>query len=462
MKIRTSLTLKYTGITAIVLMVSMVVIYCVSEQTRSRTFYHDLRSEGVTKAHLYLSGATDAATMQSIYRNNRQFINEVEVAVYTPDYRMLYHDAANIDIVKETRSMIDSIIDRGEMEFRVGKYQGVGILYDYRGEKYVVTAAAYDGYGHENLWQLRRTLIVLFIIGLSMLFVIGYWFARLSLKPIREIVRDTEEISARHIDKRLPVKNRDEIGELASAFNALLDRLGQSFQAQKMFVGNVSHELKTPLAALTAELDLSLLKDRTPERYRSAIAHALGDARRMNELIDGLLNLAKADYQKEGIKMTSVRIDELLMDARMALLRAHPDYKIDIIFTQEPDDECLITVKANPYLLTIALSNLMDNNCKYSPDHASTVQISYWNQVTIIRLSDNGSGISEEESRKLFTLFHRGAGETTVKGHGIGMVLARKIIDMHQGSITVNSSEGYGTTFIVELPHVESLRNPHE
>lgn len=109
---------------------------------------------------------------------------------------------------------------------------------------------------------------------------------------------------------------KDELGELSTAFNALLERLEVSFNSQKMFVSNVSHELRTPLAALIAELDLSLQKERSGEQYRQAMQNVLLDARRMTKLIDGLLNLAKADYQKEHIKMQEIRLDELLLDAR--------------------------------------------------------------------------------------------------------------------------------------------------
>lgn len=143
-------------------------------------FFHDLKKEAVTKAHLFLQEQVDAPTMQSIYLNNRKFINEVEVAVYTTDFRMLYHDAIQNDIVKEDRKMIDDILKNREIEFYVGDYQGVGMLYSWEGKTYVVTAAAYDGYGYDNLGELRKTLLVLFIIGLTLLFVVCYsWYGLL-------------------------------------------------------------------------------------------------------------------------------------------------------------------------------------------------------------------------------------------------------------------------------------------
>ncbi len=456
MKIRTALTLKNTGVTATVFLLCMAMIYLVSDHTRSKTFYHDLKSEAVTKAHLFLQNQVDARTMQSIYLNNKKFINEVEVAIYTTDFRMLYHDAIQNDIIKENREMIDRILREKEIEFYVDKYQGIGMLYSFDGKDYIVTAAAYDGYGYDNLFELRDTLLVLFVIGLSLLFVSGYILARASLKPIRDIVREAETITAHHIDRRLPVKNgKDELGELSTTFNALLERLEASFNSQKMFVSNVSHEMRTPLAALIAELDLALQKERTGEQYRKAMQNALQDAGRMNKLIDGLLNLAKADYQKEQIKMQEIRLDELLLDVREFILRAHPDYHIELLFEQEDaDDDNLITVQGNLYLLNIAFSNLIENNCKYSADKSSFIQISFWDKWTIVRLSDDGIGMSETDKQNLFTLFYRGDQENKVAGHGIGMALAQKIIHLHQGNITVHSEYGKGTTFVIELPHI--------
>ena len=92
MKIRTALTLKNTCVTAAILLLCMISIYLVSEHTRDQTFFRTLRSEGITKANLFLAGQVDARTMQSVYLNNKKFINEVEVAVYTTDFKMLYHD----------------------------------------------------------------------------------------------------------------------------------------------------------------------------------------------------------------------------------------------------------------------------------------------------------------------------------------------------------------------------------
>ena len=455
MKIRTMLTLQYAGLTAAVFLVFVIAVYYVSEHSRSNAFFRNLQSEAITKAHLFLNNQVDAATMQSIYLNNRQFINEVEVAVYTPDFRILYHDALQNDIIKETPEMVTRILKRKTINFYVNEYQAVGLVYTFEGKEYIVTAAAYDGYGYANRDALRNMLILLFIGGLTILAVVGYILAKSTLKPIRSIVKEAENITASHIDKRLPVKNeQDELGELCIAFNNLLERLEKSFNSQKMFVSNVSHELRTPMAALTAELDLALLKERTAEQYQSAIGNALQDTHRIIKLIDGLLNLAKADYQSEQIKMEEVRLDELLLDARELVLKAHPEYHVELVFDQEAENDNVLTVVGNNYLLTTAFVNLIENNCKYSSNRSSFVLISFWEQSAVIRLSDNGVGISDKDKENLFRLFYRGENKAFASGHGIGMTLTQKIIHLHKGELTVSSHQGEGTTFVVKLPHI--------
>lgn len=457
MKIRTSLTLKYTGVTAALLLLCFVLVYWISDHNRSRTFFRNLRGEAVTKAHLFLNNQVSATTMQQIYRNNRRFINEVEVAVYTPDFRMIYHDEVQSDIVKETPAMFRQILasDDGIDFYTNGKFQAIGMTYKFKGRTYIVTAAAHDGYGLANLAELRLTLIVLYIIGIALLFAAGFFMARNTLKPVRNVANEAEGITANNIHKRLPVKNRnDELGELCTAFNSLLDRLEKAFTSQKMFISNVSHELRTPLASLTAELDLALQQERTPAQYKTAIGNALQDAVRMRHLTDGLLNLAKADYGRDQIKMEEVRLDELLLDACSAIQHNHPDYKVELTFANETDDDRMITVRGNVYLLNIAFTNLIDNNCKYSPEHQAFVQISSSGGNAIVQFSDNGPGMSDDEQRHVFTLFYRGNNDGRIKGYGIGMPLARNIINLHKGTISISSHEGDGTTFTVEIPHI--------
>lgn len=406
---RILLTLKYTAVMSAVMVVALIIIYIMSDGARRATFRDTLRSEAITKANLFLENRVDAETMQHIYLNNTQFINEVEVAVYTPDFKMLYHDAAEHDIVKETPEMIRRIYEKGEMEIRVKDgYQAVGIHYS----GFIITAAAHDGNGEANMHSLLVLLICIFLVSILLMLAVGYYLANITIRPIEH-----------------------------------------ALSSQKMFVSNVSHELRTPLAAITAELDLALSRERTPEQYQQSIVRSLDDAHRMTHLIDGLLNLAKADYGAHGIAMEPLRIDELLLDAREQLLHAHPDYTINISFDEKAmESDADFSINGNEYLMNIAMKNLIENNCKYSANHASNILIANHEGGIFITLYDKGEGMTDEEQRNIFQLFYRGS-TTGQKGHGIGMALVHKIITLHKGKIEVKSKKGHGTTFCVELPN---------
>ena len=221
-----------------------------------------------------------------------------------------------------------------------------------------------------------------------------------------------------------------------------------------MFVSNVSHELRTPMAALTAEVDFSFI-ERTYLRAISDGYWQCSSRLPPNCKPDRrTIELAKADYQPEQITMEEVRLDELLLDARELVLKAHPDYHIELVFEQEAEEDNVLTVIGNSYLLTTAFVNLVENNCKYSSNRTSSVLIAYWEQWAIIRLSDNGVGMSDADKENLFKLFYRGENKNIAPGNGIGMTLTQKIIHLHKGELTVSSHKDEGTTFVVKLPHI--------
>ncbi len=390
-----------------VMIISLIIIYLMSDSARISAFRNTLKSEAITKANLFLENRVDAPTMQHIYLNNTQFINEVEVAVYTQDFEMLYHDAQQHDIVKETPEMIAEIVSRGEMDIDVESgYQAVGILYN---GQYVVTASAHDGYGEANMHSLRNTLSVILLVSVILMILVGYYLAIRTIKPIEK-----------------------------------------ALASQRMFVSNVSHELRTPLAVVMGELGLALQRERTAEEYQERIERALQDTQKMSDIVIGLLNMARADYDMSQIKMDVIRIDELIMDVRDELLRAKPDYHINVQFADVPESDEAVSVRANRYLLALAFRNLIENNCKYSKNRTSEISISAVSGSPVISFSDSGIGMSDDVRKNVFEIFYRGEGNGE-SGHGIGMALVQRIVSLHGFGIEVTSKEGVGTRFVVRM-----------
>ncbi|MGL4779303.1 MAG: ATP-binding protein [Bacteroidales bacterium] len=455
MKIRTKLTLRYTSTTAAIFIIFALMVYVFSEKNREREFFRDLKREAITKANLFLEKKVDASTMQSIYMNNREFINEVEVAVYDTSFHLLYHDAKQIDLVKETPEMIKDIIRDKTVDFYQDHNQVVGLLYFFKDKPYVITAVAYDGYGYAKLNALKNILISLCSIGLILLFAIGYYLSKRALNPVIQMDEEIKNITASNLDKRLYISSPpDEIDELAISFNQMLDKLEESFNSQRLFMSNVSHEIRTPLAIIQGEIDVALLRSRSMEEYVEILHAIQSDSKHITHLLNGLSDLSKASYQPEQISFSDVRLDEVLLDARDLILKNNPHARVDLIFEQESEDESDLIIRGNDYLLKVAFMNLMENNVKYSASHLSTVQIAYFNNKSIIRFSDDGIGISSEEIENIFQPFFRGKNAYYTKGTGIGLTMVRKIVRLHHGEVYVNSHLGEGTVFTIEFPHI--------
>ncbi|MCC5925489.1 MAG: hypothetical protein JJU41_02915 [Bacteroidetes bacterium] len=203
MKIRNLLTILFTVLTAAILLVFSVLMYISVSNENTREFYNTLKKEATTKATLLQETTVDAQTLQTIYLNNREILNEVEVAIYSPDFVLLYHDAVEIDFVKETPEMIDEIILEGEIRFVQDGWNVLGFRFEHNDEVFAITAAAYNEAGKNKLARLRQTLAGLWASSLIILFLVGRYMSRKSLKPVSDMVDNVEQITATNLDLRI-------------------------------------------------------------------------------------------------------------------------------------------------------------------------------------------------------------------------------------------------------------------
>lgn len=232
----------------------------------------------------------------------------------------------------------------------------------------------------------------------------------------------------------------------------VLSRLETSFKAQKNFISNASHELRTPLTAITGQLEVILLNPRSPEEYKNVINSVLEDIRNLNRLSNRLLLLAQTSAGDREKRMSLVRIDELIWQAKEEVRRRYADFKINIDLDEKLDDEARLTIKGDEQLIRTAFANIMENGCKYSDDKAMNIFIQECDNNLNLRFQDNGRGIGAEDLVNIFEPFYRGSNTSGIKGHGIGLSMVKGIIKLHHGTIQVMSQIDSGTTVIVQLP----------
>lgn len=439
MKIRTRLTLLFTLITAMLLGVYSFSIYYSSKEAREKSFYSELQNEAIAKADLFFRSSLPEQEMHKLYKNNTRTLNEVQVAIYNADKQLIYHDDAKVDYVKETPDMLSQIFQKKRINFFLNDLQVIGMVYHYEGKTYAVTAASYDKYGYDYLTHLLTISIISFFSILILIYLAGIFLSKKALSPLSEMVSQIKNITAGKLQLRLKTtKEKDELNELAQNFNGMLERLENSFDSQKHFVSNISHELRTPLAAIITELELASEKDKTQQEYQETIQYALEDARNMVKLSNSLMDLAKASYDPNEISFSEVRLDEVLLESYTKIIKENSGYKVSLNIEDTVEEHQLI-IQGNEYLLQVAFNNLIDNACKYSPEHTCLIDVRTNSKILKISFTNMGNTIPQEDVHHIFEPFYRSETSRQEKGHGIGLFLTEKIILLHNAKITVVS-----------------------
>jgi heavy metal sensor kinase len=307
----------------------------------------------------------------------------------------------------------------------------------------------------EGLHRLRRD----FYAGVPLILLLtsasGYFLARKSLLPITIMNRQTRRITAERLSSRLDVTNpRDELGELAITINDLLTRLEATFKEQQRFIADASHELRTPLAVLRGETDVALSQQRGIDEYIESLALIKDEAERLSRIVEDLFVLARQPIDEPARLMKkTISLNEIIGDCVRAaqVLAARKNLKLSF-----DDAGCTsLILRGDDELLKRMLLNLLDNAVKYTPEGGEIrLKLTLQNGNARIVVRDTGIGIPESDQRKIFERFYRvdKARSRALGGAGLGLSIARWVVEAHAGEIHVESKPGRGSQFTVELP----------
>jgi signal transduction histidine kinase len=281
--------------------------------------------------------------------------------------------------------------------------------------------------------------------------ITGWIFARRMLLPIQQMIKKIDRIRASQLSLRLDEGNKsDELEQLSIRFNQMLDRLEDAFQTQRSFVSHASHELRTPLTAITGQIQVSLLANDNPADLKLMIQSVLDDVQQLNKLTNNLLDLTSIDANDTKFKYSLVNILELIWQIRSELIKKNPGYQVLICL--DDTSELMPEIRGNEALLYTALINLIENGAKFSPKNIVEVKIKMENQAVYVAFHNEGSLIPANELSQIFEPFKSGSNSRHIKGHGVGLSLTRRIVQLHKGEINAVSSHKEGTTFLLLLP----------
>jgi heavy metal sensor kinase len=326
-----------------------------------------------------------------------------------------------------------------------------------RGEVFRIVAA----YPLHGIRDTLAAVGVAYLVAIPLLLLAaalgGYFLATRGLSPVSAMIGRAAEISATNLHERLPVENPgDELGRLATVVNGLLARLEGSFAHQRRFMADASHELRTPVAILRTEADVTLTREhRSEEEYRESATVIRDASRRLGRIVDDLFLLARADSGHLPVRRDDVYLDEIVHEAARSVRALATDRGIRVELVPLVD----APFRGDADLLGRLLLNLLDNAIKFSP-RGSTVVLALARREGHyeIRVADSGPGIAPEAQAQVFDRFFRvdktrarGAA-TDSAGAGLGLAIARWIAESHGGSLVLARSDATGSEFIVTLP----------
>lgn len=454
MQVRTKLTLQFTVIVASILVAFSIAIYVLFSNNRKQEFYSALRIKALTTAKLYSKDVQEISytLLKVIDKNSVNAFPDEKIVIYNEIGLKVYSNPDDKNILFLPQDILNDIKLKKEIHYKENSDEAIGIFFEEKGEKLIIVASGFDEYGNHTLLVLAEILVITCIVTIGFIGLAGFFFARQALKPINQMILQSELISASSLSTRLNTGNgTDEIARLAITFNNMLNRIEQAFAMQRSFVSNASHELRTPLTAMTGELEVALISNRETEEYRSILASVLEDVKDLSSLTNGLIELNQADMDAAVLKLHPLRVDELLWQAKADLTKRHQDYKASIQIVALPEDEKNLMIYGNQLLKT-ALLNIMDNACKFSPYKEVHILFEVGNDTIIISFKDEGIGISEQDIQKILQPFYRGSNVQHFHGYGIGLALTNKIIQLHKGTMHIESKENLYTKVTVTLP----------
>jgi signal transduction histidine kinase len=316
------------------------------------------------------------------------------------------------------------------------------------GSSYAVIEAPH---ARVNPGEVVRFLVVAYaIVG-----AIAYLFVRTVVRPIHALVTASEKLGTGDLSARADDSRADELGDLARAFNDMAERLERAVRAEREMIGNIGHELRTPLARMRVVVEWARID---PARAQALLVEVERDMRELDGLIDHVLEAQRMDAGPTKLGANPFRPDlthhELRAIAREAVAAcctAHPDRRVQLTAGDTP-----LSVLADPALLRRAIGNLLENAVHYSDSEVTVLVERSTATDATVRVRDRGIGMSAEDQKSLFTPFFRADRSRARRtgGVGLGLVIVKRIAEVHRGTVTVHSAVDVGTDVTLTLPIV--------
>jgi two-component system heavy metal sensor histidine kinase CusS len=456
MKLRDRLTLTFTLLTAVALLASFVVTYFLVERDELRELDRALLVQAEHTASIVVQRDGDSPRIP-------EGVGEaVEPPSLIVRYAALYDRGGGLRT--STRSFDHAPASLGELgvapdvrptanvEMNVRGAHLRGVLLPV-GERYILLYAITRSGVDADLRFLVRVFSGLFVGTTFLTWVVARWLGRILSRDVDAIGSVAEAVAAGDLDARVGDRagGTVETRMLAERLDQMISRLAELVSSQRVFVSSAAHELRSPLTSLRGELELALRRERSAAEYKETIERALSDAVSLVLLADDLLALARVEEKVHAAKKPTVRVDDVLEDARR-MARGNADARhVDVVIRSACSDALVAVPRQDG---ARALRNLLDNAIAHSDEGGEVALVAETNGKTVrIAVEDKGPGVKEDDAL-IFAPFYRGKSERAgeERGAGLGLSLAREIARAWGGEVTLDRGYAEGARFVLSLP----------
>lgn len=290
------------------------------------------------------------------------------------------------------------------------------------------------------LYSDTRSEVAVGLVLLGSVMLAGccaFVFVRQVIRPLTRLNEQMKRITANNLRERIVLsKSNNELQQIAASFNAMLERLEKGFEVQKSFVHHASHELRTPLANMLAQTEAALARELDAGEAKIVLQSLREDQQELIELTNSLLLLSQYEKISYSSEWPKVRLDQVLYDTIDLVKQSYPLANCSLSFAEMPEHEQALAIKGNDALLRSACKNLIKNAFQYSSDKNIVITIETGAGFLAVHFDNNGPTLSPAEQDRLFIPFFRGANAMGTKGFGLGLLIVKRIVLLHSGSIT--------------------------
>lgn len=452
MTLRTKLSLLISLLFSVLFAVAAFTIFSLFSNFRKLEFESRLKEQAISSIKLLVEvEQVDRQLLEIIDQNSVNKLYDEKTLIFDANYKLIY---SSLDDTKIDWNIDDLKYLKTHKTFfkKKNRYEIYGVFYTTNNAAYYALISASDNYGKRKLEFLFYTLLIAYFVFTALAWVITFYAVKKILLPLALFHSKIKSINEKNLDTQLSVSdNKNEIDLLASEFNQMLRRIDQSYQKQKEFTAQASHELRTPIARVTSQLENKILHKGTDELQKSFLNKLLNDINQIAELISSLLLLSKLENNNNQFHNT-YRIDELIYDAVEKLNKHYPEFQVtvDIEFSNEIDR--LMEIVGSKSLLEIAFLNILKNACIYSDTNQASIIIAQQKNDLTVSIANNGIALTAEEQVALFEPFMRGINAEGKPGLGLGLRIVQRILTQHGATIAYSSPDRFTNIFTISFP----------